>query len=70
MSTIKQFGKGDNAYQRPLASHNSLKIIARKTLLNVFSTLICIIAQSRCKSRRVQMPKGMASQPPKVNTPN
>jgi hypothetical protein len=27
MNTIKQLGKRDNVHQRPLASHNYLKII-------------------------------------------
>jgi hypothetical protein len=58
------FAKGN------LASHNSLKIIIREMLLKVFLTLTCIIAQLGCRLRKAQMPKGMVSQPPRVDTPN
>jgi hypothetical protein len=53
-----------------LASHNFLKIIVQETLLKAFSTSTYIMAHSRCKSRKVWMLKGMASQSPKVNTSN
>ncbi len=52
------------------SSHNSLKITTRKTLLKMFLTSTCITTQLGCKSNKAQMPKMMASQPPKVNTPN
>jgi hypothetical protein len=70
MSTIKQPGKEDNVYQRPLGSHNFLKIITRETLLKVFLTSTCMMTQSRCKLKRVRMPKGMALEPSRVETPN
>jgi hypothetical protein len=54
----------------PTASHNYLKIIVQKTLLNAFSTSTYITAQSGCKAKRAWMPKGMASQPLRVNAPN
>jgi hypothetical protein len=54
----------------PSTSHNSLKIIARETLLKMLSTLTYITAQSGCRMKRVRMPKGMASKPPRVNAPN
>jgi hypothetical protein len=47
----------------PPTSHNFLKIVIRKMLLKMFSTLTYITAQLRCRSRRAWMPKGMASQP-------
>jgi hypothetical protein len=68
MCTIKQFGKKDNVCQRPQTSHNFLKIRTREMLLKAFSMLISIIAQSGSRSRRVRTPKGMASQPPRVDT--
>jgi hypothetical protein len=49
----------------PLVSHNYLKIVARETLLKTFSTSTCITTQSCCRSKRAQMPKRMASQPPR-----
>jgi hypothetical protein len=61
MNTIKQPGKGDNACQRPLSITPFLKDKSLKKLLKTFSMLTCITAQSRCRSRRVRMPKRMAS---------
>jgi hypothetical protein len=58
MNTIKQHGKGDNARQK---SHSSLKIIIQKTLLKAYSMSTCIKIQSRCRLRRVMMPKKMVS---------
>jgi hypothetical protein len=54
----------------PTTSHNSLKIVVRKTLLNAFLTSTYIMAQSGSKSKRAWMPKGMASQPLRVHTLN
>jgi hypothetical protein len=54
----------------PSTSHSSLKIIVQKTLLKAFSTSTCIMAQLRCRLKRVPMPKRMASQPPWVETLN
>jgi hypothetical protein len=54
----------------PLASHNSLKIVVREILLKTFSMLICIMAQLKCKLRKVRMSKEMASQAPGVDIPN
>jgi hypothetical protein len=44
MCTIKQLGERIMLTKGPSASHNSLKIIVRKTLLKVFSTSTYIIA--------------------------
>jgi hypothetical protein len=54
----------------PLTSHNYLKITTQKMLLKMFLMSTYIMAQLRCRSRRVWMPKGMAPQPPRVNIPN
>jgi hypothetical protein len=51
-------------------SHNPLKISAQETQLKVFLMLIYITTQLRCRLKMVQMPKKMASQPPKVNIPS
>jgi len=71
MNIIKKPGKKDNARQRrPLTSHNLLKITTQKMSLKTFSTSTFITTQSQCRSRRVQMPKKMASKPPKVDIQN
>jgi hypothetical protein len=54
----------------PPASHNSLKITLQKTLLKMFSTSTYLMAQLWCRSKIVQMSQKMASQPPRVDTPN
>ncbi len=53
----------------PSTSHNSLKIIIQKKLLKSFSTSTYIMAQSGCSLKKAHMPNGMATQPPRVNTP-
>jgi hypothetical protein len=70
MNTIKQHGKGDNVHQKPPTSHNSLKTTIRETLLKAFSMSTYIMTQLRCRLRKVQMLKGMASQPLGVDIPN
>jgi hypothetical protein len=45
----------------PSTSQSSLKIMVKKMPLKAFPTSICITTQSRCKSRRVLMPKRMVS---------
>jgi hypothetical protein len=45
----------------PPTSHSFLKIIAQKTILKVFLTLTYIMTQSRCKLRKVLIPKWMVS---------
>jgi hypothetical protein len=62
--------KGTIFTKGPPTSHNFLKIIIQKMLLKAFSTLTSIMAQSGCRLKRGRMPKGMASQPPGVETPN
>jgi hypothetical protein len=62
--------KGTMFTKGPLTSHNFLKIVAQEIILKAFSTSTCIIAQLRCRSKRAWMPKGMASQPQRVDTPN
>jgi hypothetical protein len=59
MNTIKQPGKGDNAYQRSSTSHNFFKIVIQKMLLKMFSTLTCITTQLRRTLKKALMPKGM-----------
>jgi len=56
--------------KNPSKSHNSPKIATWETLLKAFSTSTYITTQSRCKLKRVQMSKRMASQPLKVDIPN
>jgi len=64
MIKVTMFVKG------PPASHNFLKIIACETILKIFLMSTYITTQSWCRLRRVWMPKGMASKPPRVDTPN
>jgi len=54
----------------PFASHNSLKIIVWKMLLNTFLMSTYITTQLGCRLRKAQMRKGMSSQPLRVDTPN
>jgi len=68
MGTIKQLGKGDNAHQRSLTFHSSLKKIL-KNAIKAFSSSTCIMIQSRYTLKRALMLKGMVS-PLKVDTPN
>jgi len=70
MNTIKQPSKGTMLAEGPSASHNSLKITTQEMLLKVFLMSTCITTQLGCRSKKVQMPKRMASQPPWVNIPN
>jgi hypothetical protein len=53
MNIIKQFGKGDNTHQRFLTSHNFLKIDVPKMLSKVLSMSTCIMAQSKCRLKKV-----------------
>jgi hypothetical protein len=52
----------------PPTSRNSLKIAIEETLLKVFSTSTYIITQSRFKLGKALMPKGMVSQPLRIET--
>jgi hypothetical protein len=52
------------------ASHNFLKITTRESLFKTLSTSIYITAQSKFGSRRVQMPKRLASQLLGIDIPN
>jgi hypothetical protein len=46
--------KGIMFAKSPLTPHNFLKITAQfKTILKIFSTLICIMTHSRCRWRRL-----------------
>jgi hypothetical protein len=67
MSTKKQLGKGDDACQR---SPNILQLFKNNSSKNVIKNIsmsTCIMTQSRCSLRKALMPKGMVSQPSKVD---
>jgi hypothetical protein len=70
MNTKKNLAKGTTLAKGPPTFCNFLKIIVKKMLLKTFSMSTYIMTQSRCRSRRALMSKGMASQPSKVDTLN
>jgi hypothetical protein len=70
MNAIKQLGKWDNVRQRPFnITQLSKNNYSKKTIKIIFGVDLHH-AQSRCSLKRAQMPKRMATQPPKVDTPN
>ncbi len=62
-NTIKQHGEGDNVHQRPLDIKQLFENTYSRNYINLitFFTSTYITAQSRCRLRRVRMPKKMAS---------